>query len=47
MDAKDFTYQNLNKMTKGFTVPVVVRDLYKNSTVTKKWTSDFFEKTYG
>jgi hypothetical protein len=47
MDAKDFSYEKLNKMTKGFTVPVVVRGIYKNSTVTKKWTADHFENTYG
>ena len=47
LSAKDFSYKNLEKMSKGFTLPVVVRGLYKNSTVTKKWTSDFFVKTYG
>ena len=47
MAAIDFSYQNLNKMSKGFTVPVVVKGLYKNSTVTNKWTADYFEETYG
>ena len=47
MKAADFSYKNLEVMSEGFILPVVVRGIYKNSTVTNKWTAEFFEEIYG
>lgn len=47
MKAEDFSFKNLEALSEGFTLPVVVRGLYKNSTVTNKWTPEYFEETYG
>ena len=47
LKAEDFSYKNLERVSKGFTLPVVVREIYKNSTATNKWTADYFEEKYG
>jgi hypothetical protein len=45
--AEDFSYEMLGKMSKGYTIPVIVRGLFKDSPATKKWTHEYFEEKYG
>jgi hypothetical protein len=37
MDAADYSYENLRKITQNFHVPAVVRGLFKNTTACRDW----------
>lgn len=47
MQAEDFSYELLEKMTKGFSQPVVIRGLFAKSDAVRKWTPEFFTEKYG
>lgn len=44
---EDFSYELLGKVSKGYTLPVIVRGLFNGSKATEKWTHDYFVQNYG
>jgi len=47
IDAKDFSYELLMKVSKGVTIPVVVRGLFNDSAASQKWSPEYFRERYG
>mmetsp|Transcript_11266 Transcript_11266/g.12144 ORF Transcript_11266/g.12144 Transcript_11266/m.12144 type:complete len:437 (+) Transcript_11266:54-1364(+) len=44
---EEFSYENLGKVSKGFTLPVVVRGLFKGTKAQTTWSHEFFADKYG
>jgi hypothetical protein len=44
---EDFSYKELDRLSKGFTIPVIVRGLFANTQANQKWTHEYFEENYG
>lgn len=48
IDAIDYSFEVLKKLTHNFVSPVVVRGLFSQTEAVKKWSSpEFFSKNYG
>jgi hypothetical protein len=43
----EFSYERLDKESKGFTIPVLIRGMFKGSAANQKWTHDYFADKYG
>ncbi len=47
LQAHEFSYEALEKLTNHFTKPVVVRGLFNGSKAIKNWNAEYFEEKYG
>jgi hypothetical protein len=47
LQAEAFSYDTLRLKSNEFTVPVVIRGLFHNSTAVEKWNAEYFQRRYG
>lgn len=43
----DFSFDSLKKLSKDFTIPVVIRGLFNNTPAVNNWNAEYFEEKYG
>ncbi len=47
LQANDFSYEYIRKISNNFQLPIVIRGLFNDSEAVKKWNADYFQQNYG